>query len=92
VYETHCRHYDTPENHDGWDEDRGFELLKQDVGQRFEAGVGCEEQRQASGVFASGQVKVLGQAVDFGIADVGTVWLVLVERSPATRIFAYQGS
>jgi hypothetical protein len=64
--------------HDYWDENRWAKALQQDIREGFEDGIGYEEDRESSIIFASRQgmfrrTKTLLQAVDLGVADIGSV-------------------
>lgn len=71
--QAHCHHDRAPEQHDDGDEDRRAQALEQDICQWLEERVGYEEDGQASIVLAARHVQGVDQAVEFGIADVGTV-------------------
>ena len=64
MHQAHGGHYDTPEKHDGWQEDRRLETFEQDVGDGFEAGVGDEEETQRGVVLSIGHVEVFLEAID----------------------------
>ena len=63
MHQTHGDHDDTPEKHNGWQEDRRSEALEQDVRNRFETGVGDEEKTQRGIILAVGHVEVFLEAV-----------------------------
>ena len=71
--QAHGRHDSAPQQHDDWDEDRRAQALEQDVRQGLEERVGDEEDGQAGIILAARDVEGVGQAVEFGIADVGAV-------------------
>ena len=71
--QTHGDHTNAPEDHDDGDENARTEALEQDVGQRFEEGVGDEEDGQASVVLAAGDVEAFLEAIELGVADIGAV-------------------
>lgn len=47
MHQTHSSHYDTPENHDGRNEDGRFEALQENVGQGLKTSIGHEELEHA---------------------------------------------
>ena len=71
--ESHERHAKPPENHNSREEDAGLETFEKDVGERLKAGIGDEEYAQRSIILAIGQVKILLEAVDFGVTLVWSV-------------------
>ena len=71
--QAHGHHDRAPQHHDDGDEDRRAQALEQDVRQGLEERVGDEEDGQAGIVLAARDVEGVGQAVEFGIADVGAV-------------------
>jgi hypothetical protein len=63
VYQTHGRHNDAPQEHDGRDKDRRAKAFEQDVGQGFEASVGDEEEAKCGIVLAAGHVEIFLKAI-----------------------------
>ena len=75
VAETHCDHDDTPQNHNGWNEDARPQALEEDVGQRLKKRVGNEKNGEGGIVLARGHVKILRKAINFGISNVSSAGL-----------------
>ena len=59
--------------HDDGDEDGWPQLLEQDVGEGLKHGIRHEEDGQTRIVSANTQAKVLSEACDFGVTNVGPV-------------------
>ena len=71
--QAHGYHDNTPKQHDDRDEDAGSEAFQQDVGQRFKAGVGDEEDGEACVVLASRDMQTRLESIEFGIANIRSV-------------------
>ena len=70
--QAHGRHHDAPYDHDGGQEDTGPQALEEYIGQRLETGVGDEEDGEAGVVATRSEVEIVGQAVEFSVANVRT--------------------
>lgn len=73
VDQTHTRHTNPPPHHNERQEDTWTHLLQEHVRQGFEYTVADEEDCQAHVVLRVGEAEIFLQAVDFGVADVGSI-------------------
>ena len=71
--QAHGRHDYAPQDHDQRNENAGSKALEEHVGQGFGQCVGDEEDGQGSIVLATCHVEILLQAIQFCVADIGSV-------------------
>jgi hypothetical protein len=65
--------YYSPQNHNNRQEDTRSEFLEQDIRQRLKHRVTNEEDRKSLIVLSISHVEIFLQAIDFGVANVGSV-------------------
>ena len=71
--QTHGDHCDTPDDHDGRNENTRSKALQKNIGEGFEEGVRDEEDGEAGIVLAAGDVEAFLQPIELRITDVGSV-------------------